>query len=240
MGFEVIPAIDLRGGRCVRLLQGDYARETLYSEEPAAMAAAWFAAGATALHVVDLDGAASGRPHNLDVLRAIRQATIATIQYGGGLRDDAAIQSAFDAGADRVVLGTALVTQPEWVERLCGSLVDRIVVGIDTRDGRVATEGWKQTTVVATEGLVARANALGVRWGLFTDIERDGMLGGPNLAALEDVVRTAKFGVLASGGVATIDDLDALRDAGAAGAIVGRALYTGQLDLRVAVRRFGQ
>jgi len=238
MGFDVIPAIDLRGGRCVRLMQGDYARETVYSDDPAATAAAWFEAGAKILHVVDLDGAATGRPENLDALRAIRQATTATIQYGGGLRDDAAVQSALDAGADRVVLGTALVTRPEWVERLCASLADRVVVGIDTRDGRVATEGWKETTPVATKKLVEQANAFGVRWGLFTDIDRDGTLRGPNLDALKDVVRAAKFGVLASGGVATMDNLDALREAGAAGAIVGRALYTGQLDLRAAVARF--
>ena len=238
MGFDVIPAIDLRGGRCVRLMQGDYARETVYSEDPAATAAAWAKAGAGVVHVVDLDGAASGRPENLDALRAIRGGTDATIQFGGGLRDDDSVQAALNAGADRVVLGTALVTRPEWVERLCASLAERIVVGIDTRDGHVATDGWKETTAIATKSLVEQANAFGVRWGLFTDIERDGMLAGPNLAALEDVVRAAKFGVLASGGVATIEDLEALRDAGAAGAIVGRAIYTGQLDLRAAVRRF--
>src|SRR5438132_2451662 len=119
MGFEVVPAIDLRGGRCVRLLQGDYARETVYSDDPASTAAAWADAGAGTLHVVDLDGAAAGRPLNLDALRAIRGATTATIEYGGGLRDDDAVHAALDAGADRVVLGTALVTRPDWVERLC-------------------------------------------------------------------------------------------------------------------------
>ena len=146
MGFEVIPAIDLRGGRCVRLMQGDYARETVYSDDPAATAAAWAEAGAASLHVVDLDGAAAGRPENLEALAAIRRATPATIEYGGGLRDDAAVQAALDAGADRVVLGSALVNDPEWVERLCESLADRVVVGIDTRDGRIATEGWKATS----------------------------------------------------------------------------------------------
>lgn len=240
MGFDVIPAIDLRGGRCVRLRQGDYARETVYSEDPATTAAAWVEAGANVLHVVDLDGAAAGRPANLDALAAIRQATTATIQYGGGLRDDEAVRAALDAGADRVVLGTALVTRPEWVERLCASLADRLVVGIDSRAGQVATDGWRATTGVSTETLVAQANALGVRWGLFTDIERDGMLGGPNVGALKAVVGAAAFAVLASGGISTLDDLDAVREAGAAGAIVGTALYTGQLDLRSAVERFGR
>jgi len=240
MGFDVIPAIDLRGGRCVRLRQGDYARETVYSDDPVATAAAWVEAGANVLHVVDLDGAAAGRPANLDALAAICQATTATIQYGGGLRDDEAVQAALDAGADRVVLGTALVTRPEWVERLCASLADRLVVGIDSRGGQVATDGWRATTGVSPETLVAQANALGVRWGVFTDIERDGTLGGPNVVALQAVVRAAAFGVLASGGIATLDDLDAVHEAGAAGAIVGTALYTGQLDLRSAVARFGR
>jgi phosphoribosylformimino-5-aminoimidazole carboxamide ribotide isomerase len=240
MGFDVIPAIDLRGGRCVRLMQGDYARETVYSDDPAAMAVAWTEAGARVLHVVDLDGAAAGRPANLDALRAIRRATSATIQFGGGLRDDEAVEDALDAGADRVVLGTALVARPEWVERLSSTFADRLVVGIDARDGQVATEGWTATTRVTTADLIQRANALGFRWGLFTDIARDGMLDGPNIAALEEVIRAAAFGVLASGGVSTIDDLEAVRATGAAGAIVGTAIYTGQIDLRAALARFGR
>ena len=238
MGFEVIPAIDLRGGRCVRLMQGDYARETVYSDDPAATATAWADAGAASLHVVDLDGAAAGRPENLEVLAAIRRATPATIEYGGGLRDDAAVQAALNAGADRVVLGSALVNDPQWVERLCESLADRVVVGIDTRDGRIATEGWKATSDRSTEDLVAQANALGVEWGLFTDIARDGTLEGPNVVALRAVVAAARFRVLASGGMSSIDDLDAAQQAGAAGAILGRALYTGRIDLRAAVARF--
>jgi phosphoribosylformimino-5-aminoimidazole carboxamide ribotide isomerase len=238
MGFDVIPAIDLRGGRCVRLQQGDYARETVYSNDPAVMAATWTEAGASVLHVVDLDGAAAGRPANLNALRAIRKATAATIQYGGGLRDDDAVHAALDAGADRVVLGTALVTRLDWVERLCATLGDRVVVGIDTRAGRMATDGWTATSGLSTESLVSEANALGVRWGLFTDIERDGMLEGPNVSALREVVRAARFAVLASGGIATPTDLDAARDAGAAGAIVGTALYTGKLDLPAAVARY--
>src|SRR5579871_1135856 len=140
MGFQLIPAIDLRGGRCVRLLQGDYARETVFSADPAEVAARWTAAGAQTIHVVDLDGAASGRPSNLAALRAIRDATAATLQFGGGLRDDAAIDDALAAGADRVVLGTALITRPDWVERLCAQSAERILVGIDARDGRVATD----------------------------------------------------------------------------------------------------
>ena len=238
MGFDVIPAIDLRAGRCVRLTQGDYAREAVYSDDPAGTAIRWAEAGAVVLHVVDLDGAASGGPVNLEALRAIRRATEATIEFGGGLRDDEAVQAALEAGADRVVLGTALVSRPDWVERLCASMPERVVVGIDTRDGRFAIEGWTSTSGVTTQELVRRANQLGVRWALFTDIARDGTLEGPNLGALKDVVRAAEFGVLASGGISSMEDLEATRDSGAVGAIVGRALYTGHIDLQAAVARF--
>jgi phosphoribosylformimino-5-aminoimidazole carboxamide ribotide isomerase len=238
MGFDVIPAIDLRGGRCVRLQQGDYARETVYSDDPSEIASTWMKAGANVIHVVDLDGAAAGHPTNLEALRAIRRATRATVQYGGGVRDDDAIRAVLDAGADRVVLGTALVAKPEWIGRLCSTMADRVVVGIDTRAGRMATDGWMTTSGLSTEAVVVQANELGVRWGLFTDIERDGMLGGPNVPALTEVVRAAKFAVLASGGISSLSDLDAVRDAGAAGAIVGTALYSGKLDLPVAVARF--
>ncbi len=237
MGFDVIPAIDLRAGKCVRLVQGDFARETIYDDDPAAVAEAWTAAGAAVIHVVDLDGARSGRPANLGALRDIRAATRATLQFGGGLRDDAAIEDALHAGADRVVLGTALLTRPQWVVELRRRLGDGLVVGIDARDGRIATEGWTRTSAVATDDLVDRANALGVRWGLYTDIGRDGILQGPNVGTLAEIVERASFAVLASGGVASIDDLVAIRTIGAAGAIVGRALYTGQIKLEDAISR---
>jgi phosphoribosylformimino-5-aminoimidazole carboxamide ribotide isomerase len=236
MGFEVIPSIDLRAGKCVRLAQGDFARETIFGDDPAAAAGAWAAAGARVIHVVDLDGAREGRPANLDALRAIRAATTATLQFGGGLRTDAAVDDAVRSGADRVVLGTALITRPRWVEDLCRRLDDRVVVGIDARNGHVATEGWTSTSTVETGELVERANTLGVRWGLHTDIERDGILQGPNLVSLSRVVDQASFAVLASGGVATLEDLVAIRETRAAGAIVGRALYTGQLNLADAIQ----
>lgn len=237
MGFEVIPAIDLLNGRCVRLEQGDYARETVFSDDPAAVAARWTDAGARVIHVVDLDGAAQGRPCNLKALEAIRAATDATIEYGGGLRDEGAIQQAFQAGAECVVLGTALVRRPEWVRALCGRWPQRIVVGIDVRDGRVATDGWLETSEVPTARLVAAANAMGVRRARFTDIARDGTLQGPNLEALREVVALAEFEVIAAGGVASLEDLDAIRATGADGAIIGQALYTGAVDLRAAIAR---
>lgn len=239
MPFDVIPAIDIRGGKCVRLSQGDYARETVFSDDPAAVAAVWTAAGASIIHVVDLDGAAQGRPTNLAVLKAVRAATRSTIQFGGGLRSDESVQSALEAGADRVVLGTALVTQPDWVARLCADLPERIVVGIDAKQGRVATQGWLAASPLATEDAVRLANSMGVRRALCTDIARDGTLEGPNVVGLRQIIEAAQFEVIASGGVATLADIEAVRAIGAAAVVVGRALYTGRVDLRTALARAG-
>jgi phosphoribosylformimino-5-aminoimidazole carboxamide ribotide isomerase len=233
----VIPAIDLRGGKCVRLMRGDYAQETVFSDDPVAVATRWAAAGATTLHVVDLDGAASGAPAHLQIVAAIRRATAVTIHYGGGIRDDATIERVLGSGVDRVVLGTALISRPEWVAELCARMPEQIVLGIDARDGRVATEGWKQTSALTTAEAVQRANDIGVRRALFTDISQDGTLAGPNLAALREVVAQAQFHVIASGGVACLEDLDAIAATGAAAAILGRALYTGAIDLREAIAR---
>ncbi|HZT07090.1 MAG TPA: 1-(5-phosphoribosyl)-5-[(5-phosphoribosylamino)methylideneamino]imidazole-4-carboxamide isomerase [Chloroflexota bacterium] len=233
--FEVIPAIDILDGRCVRLAQGDFARASVFRERPEDAAVEWEASGATTIHVVDLDGAKAGEPANLQTLAAIRQATRATIQFGGGLRNDDAIAAALEAGADRVVVGTALVTDPEWVARLCQRHGERIVAGIDARDGRVAAAGWLATSALTVAQAVERAHSIGIRWALFTDIARDGMLEGPNLESLKGVVAQAPFDVIASGGVTSIDDLLAIRDTGAAAAIVGRALYAGRIDLRAAI-----
>ncbi len=233
----MIPAIDLRGGNCVRLLRGDYAQETVFSSDPVAVARRWEDAGARTLHVVDLDGAASGVPAHLEVVAAIRRATSLTIHYGGGLRDDATIDRALAAGVDRVVLGTALISRPDWVAELCQRIPEQIIVGIDARDGKVATQGWRETSDLTTEKAVERANAVGVRRALFTDISQDGTLAGPNLAALRAVVAAAKFQIIASGGVARLEDLDAIAATGATAAILGRALYTGAIDLAAAIAR---
>ncbi|MBM2811395.1 MAG: hisA 1 [Chloroflexi bacterium] len=233
--FEVIPAIDLRDGKCVRLMQGDYDRETVFSDDPAAVAARWTSAGARLIHVVDLDGAAAGRPSNLGVLRAIRAATSAVIEYGGGLRDDAAVEEAMAAGADRVVVGTALISRPEWVASLCERYGGRVVAGIDARDGRVATNGWRTDSSLTTSEVVQRANDIGLHWALFTDISRDGTLEGPNLTSLRSVVDEARFSVIASGGVARLEDIEAIKAAGARAVILGRAIYTGRVDLAEAI-----
>ena len=235
MGFQIIPAIDLRAGRCVRLAQGDFNRETGWSDDPAEVARRWTEAGAAVIHVVDLDGAAAGISANLEGLREIRSATGVTLQFGGGLRSDAAVGAAFSAGADRVVLGTALVSRPEWVAELCERYGDRVVAGIDARHGRVAIQGWVEASALRIEEVAERANRMGVRRALVTDVERDGMLQGPSLETLTAVVSRATFEVQASGGITSVDDLRAVRNAGAAAAIVGQALYTGRIDLAEAI-----
>jgi phosphoribosylformimino-5-aminoimidazole carboxamide ribotide isomerase len=239
MGIEVIPAIDVRGGKCVRLFQGDYAQETVFADDPAAVAARWTREGARTIHVVDLDGAAEGKPVNLATLRAIRAQTDATIEFGGGLRTDEAVGEAMAAGANRVVVGTALVNHPEWVAELCQRWGERIVAGIDARNGMVATAGWKDISSMTTEQIVDRAGELGLQWALFTDIGRDGTLEGPNVDALRAVVARARFRVIASGGVARTEDIATIQSTGAAAVIVGRALYTGAVSLPEALALAG-
>jgi phosphoribosylformimino-5-aminoimidazole carboxamide ribotide isomerase len=220
-------------------MRGDYAQETVFSADPVAVARQWAEAGARTLHVVDLDGAATGVPAHLEIVSAMRGVAPLTIQYGGGIRDDATVERVLGAGVDRVVLGTALIARPDWVAALCQRTPDRVVVGIDTREGRIATDGWKQTSELTTTGAVQQANAMGVRRALFTDIGQDGTLAGPNLDALQAVVAEARFEVIASGGVARLQDLDAIAATGASAAILGRALYTGAIDLREAIARAG-
>ncbi len=223
----------------MRLAQGDFARE-IWSEDPSPVAVRWTQLGAHLLHVVDLDGAAAGEPKNLETLRAMRAVTDVAIEYSGGLRTDEAVEAAFLAGATRIVLGTALVSRPEWVAELCGRYGDRIVAGIDARRGRVAVQGWLETSTLDVSEIVLRANQMGLTRAIVTDIERDGMLQGPNLDSVREVIAAASFEVVASGGMASIEDLEAAREAGAVGAIVGQALYTGRIDLAEAMARVGR
>jgi phosphoribosylformimino-5-aminoimidazole carboxamide ribotide isomerase len=232
--MEILPAIDLRGGKCVRLLQGDYDRETVFSDDPPAMARHWESLGAPRLHVVDLDGAKEGVPRNLDVVRGICSAVSVPVQLGGGMRDVAIAQQALDAGVDRVIVGTAAL-DPDAAAEFVGALGDRVVAGIDARDGFVAVRGWLDTTEVRAIDLARELFALGMRWIVHTDIASDGMLKGANIPALKEMVESVDAAVIAAGGISTIDDLRAARDAGAAAAIVGRALYTGSLDLKEAL-----
>lgn len=226
----VIPAIDLQGGRCVRLLRGDFAQETVYGDDPVEVARAWRAAGATLVHVVDLDGARSGEPIQLELVRRI--AAQAPIQLGGGLRTNEHVRNAFDAGVQRVVLGTSALDLP-FVRRLAGEYVDRLVVALDTRDGMVATEGWTEGSEWTLLDLAHALIDAGVRRFLHTDVERDGALTSPNFTSLEALLRLG-VPVIASGGVATLDHLRTLTEIGAEAVIVGRALYEGAFTLEEA------
>ena len=235
----LFPAIDLKGGACVRLVRGEMASATVFNDDPAAQARAFAAMGFSWLHVVDLDGAFAGKSVNGDAVRAIRAAIDLRIQLGGGIRDRAAIDYWLDLGIDRVVLGTAALRDPELVRNAARDFPGRIVVGIDARDGRVAVEGWAETSAVGAVELGRRFADAGVAAIVHTDIARDGALTGIDAAAIADFARRVGVSVIASGGVASIADIAALADHardGIAGAICGRALYDGRLDAQAALR----
>jgi len=230
----IYPAIDLRGGRCVRLVEGDFARETVYGDDPVAMARRWEAAGARWLHVVDLDGARAGAPVQADVVARICRAVGMSVQMGGGLRDEAAVRSVLDAGAARAILGTVAVRDPALCEHLCRTFPGRIVVGIDARDGMARVSGWEEGSTVTATDLARTVAARGAAAIVYTDIGRDGTERGPNVDETAAVARAAGIPVIASGGVGTLADVRAVaaRAAdGIEGVIIGRALYTGAVTL---------
>ncbi len=241
--MEVIPAIDLLEGRCVRLYQGDYEQAQTFDENPVAVARQWAEQGATRLHLVDLDGAKAGRPVNLQAIEAIVRAVDLPIQVGGGLRDRASAVALFNLGVQRVILGTVAVEQPELVRALCQEFPGQIVAGIDARNGLVATRGWLETSTVLAIDLAQQMASAGIATIIYTDIHRDGTLQGPNLEALRELASSVEVPVIASGGMSSVTDLLsllALAPLGVTGAIVGRALYTGDILLKEALRAVGQ
>jgi phosphoribosylformimino-5-aminoimidazole carboxamide ribotide isomerase len=229
--IEVIPGIDLRGGKCVRLLHGDFARETVFADDPAAMARRWQAEGAPRLHVVDLEGSRDGEARNIEAIAAILRAVSIPVQVAGGIRDEEGALRLLDLGATRVVIGTAAVRDPELVARLAARDPEAVVVALDARDGVVRTDGWTASAGVGVGELARRMTALGVRRFLYTDIGRDGALTGPNVEAYRALCARTDAAVQASGGVARREDIAALTGTGVEGVIVGRALYTGDLRL---------
>jgi len=241
--MDVIPAIDLLGGRCVRLYQGDYDQVQTYGENPVEVARQWQEQGATYLHVVDLDGAKAGHPVNLAAIEAIARAVEVPVQVGGGLRDRASVASLLNLGVRRIILGTIAVEQPELVTQLCQKFPDQIVVGIDARAGKVATRGWIETSEVLATELAQRMAIAGVAAIIYTDIYRDGTMQGPNLEALRELAAAIAIPIIASGGVSSVRDLLSLlslEPLGVTGAIVGKALYTGEVSLKEAIRAVGQ
>jgi phosphoribosylformimino-5-aminoimidazole carboxamide ribotide isomerase len=235
----VIPAIDIKGGRCVRLLQGRMDAETVFSDDPAAMALRWEAQGAGMLHVVDLDGAVGKTPRNLDTIKAILAAVRIPVQVGGGIRSLETLNMYAEMGVGRMVIGTEAIRNPEMVRSACRAFPGAIVVGIDAKDGLVAIEGWTETTSQTAVELARRFEDAGVSAINFTDIRRDGMQTGPNLEETRRLADAIRIPVIASGGVSSVDDIRRLLPlgpSGVAGVITGRALYSGALDLKEAIR----
>ena len=233
--MTIWPAIDLRGGMCVRLQQGDYGRETVFGDDPAQMARHWIDLGGECLHLVDLDGARDGRPTNLESIRRIRAAVEVPLELGGGIRNEATIRTLVDAGIDRLVVGTKAIKEPDWFRAMCRQFPGRLVLGLDARDGRVATDGWLETSSVEATSLAEQFAGEPIAAIVYTDIATDGMLAGPNLQALSEMRRATDLPLVASGGVTTVHDVSRLAAAEMDGAIVGRALYEGQLDLAAAL-----
>lgn len=240
--MEVIPAIDLLNGKCVRLYQGDYARSQVFNDNPVEVARQWVEQGATRLHVVDLDGAKQGKPVNLAAIEAIVKAIAIPVQVGGGLREKTSVAQLLDLGVQRTILGTVAVEQPELVTELCQEFPQQIVVGIDARQGMVATRGWLETSEVRATELAQRMAQQGAAAIIYTDIHRDGTMSGPNLEALKELALAIAIPVIASGGVSSLTDLLSLlslESLGVTGAIVGKAIYTGDVDLKEAVQAVG-
>ena len=234
----IFPAIDIRGGKCVRLTKGDFSQETVFSDRPEEMAKKWEAQGARYLHVVDLDGALAGKPVNLAAIKAIIKAVSIPIELGGGIRTMENIEMLLALGVERVILGSVAVREPELVREACTKFGERIVVGIDAKDGIVAVDGWGVSGDVQAPVLAKQMAAAGVRHIIYTDISRDGMLSGVNVEATADLARAAGIQVIASGGVSCLEDIrqvKAAASAGIEGVIVGKAIYTGALDLPAAL-----
>lgn len=228
----ILPAIDIRGGQCVRLRQGDFQQETVFGADPAAMARRWVQDGARFLHLVDLDGAKEGRPVNGPSVQEIVKTAGVPCQLGGGIRSEADISQALSWGVVRVVIGTRALDDPGWVERMSERFPDKIVLGIDARRGKVATEGWLKTSEQSALELARRFIGWPLAALVYTDISRDGMLEGPNLDALAEMAAAVPISVIASGGVSSADDVRRLAGLGLAGCIIGRALYEGRIDLK--------
>jgi phosphoribosylformimino-5-aminoimidazole carboxamide ribotide isomerase len=238
--IEIIPAIDLKQGRCVRLYQGDYAAETVFSEEPAEVALQWQALGAPRLHVVDLDGAISGELHNLDIITEIAKLILIPTQLGGGIRHLGTVEQVLKIGIDRVILGTAAAEDTELITRACQKFRDSVVVAIDARDGLVATRGWQRQTELPAVELARTMVKLGVRRFLYTDINRDGTLTEPNFTAIAELVDAVRQPVIAAGGISSVTHIKMLKQLGVEGAIIGKALYTGDIDLKQAIDDINQ
>ncbi|MGI6777982.1 MAG: 1-(5-phosphoribosyl)-5-[(5-phosphoribosylamino)methylideneamino]imidazole-4-carboxamide isomerase [Acetivibrionales bacterium] len=232
----IYPAIDLKDGKCVRLLQGKFDDMTVYSDNPVEMAYKWEDMGAEYLHLVDLDGARSGVSRNIDIISSITAAVRMPVQMGGGIRSMEMIEKILDSGVQRAILGTSAVRQPELVKDALARYGERIVIGIDARNGQVAIEGWEQTSAFNAIDFAMKMEDMGAKTIIYTDISRDGMLYGPNLDEMVKMADAVDIDIIASGGVGCLEDISNLKKTGVSGVIIGKALYTGRIDLKEALK----
>lgn len=235
--MELLPAIDIRGGRCVRLRQGDYGQETIYGDDPVAMAQRWVEEGADWLHLVDLDGAKAGRPINTEVIRRLVAAVSVPCELGGGLRSEEGLEAALELGVQRAIVGTQAVKDPDWFAAMVARFPNQLVLGLDARAGKVATAGWLDQSEVAATDLAGRFRDLPLAAIVYTDIARDGMLTGPNVDATCELQQATPHLVIASGGIAVEEDVITLAHRGIRACILGRSLYEGTLHLPSLVSR---
>ncbi|MDD4569487.1 MAG: 1-(5-phosphoribosyl)-5-[(5-phosphoribosylamino)methylideneamino]imidazole-4-carboxamide isomerase [Tepidanaerobacteraceae bacterium] len=240
--MNIYPAIDIRGGRCVRLIQGDFSQETVYLEDPTVAAKQWQNQGAKWIHVVDLDGAKSGISGNIDVIKKICETVNVNIQVGGGIRDANTVSNYMNSGIDRIIFGSSAVKDITLVKDTIYKYgTDKVAVGVDTRQNEIAIHGWTKASGILIEEMLNKLKVIGVKTIIFTDISRDGMMKGPNVSGIEKVLNFADFSVIASGGISSMEDLKQLaqyEENGLDGAIIGKALYNGALDLKAVLERF--
>ncbi len=237
--LQIWPAIDLCGGRCVRLIQGDYQQETVYGQDPVAMAHRWESEGADFLHIVDLDAARSGEPLNRTAIQSIASATQLTLQVGGGIRDEAGIKTLIDAGVSRLVVGTQAIKKPDWFRTMCEKYPNKLVLGVDARNGFVATDGWLDVSQVTAAAIVTDFREVPLAAIVFTDIATDGMLSGPNIESLKKLREFVTAPLIASGGIHSVEDIRNLARVPVDGCIVGKAFYEGHLSLEDALAAAG-
>ena len=233
--MEVIPAIDLRAGKCVRLYQGDYDQQTIFDEDPAAVALRWKSQGARWLHIVDLDGAATGKPRNVAVVEKIVKESGLLVELGGGIRQEDIAEELLHKGVSRIILGTSAIENPRLLKKLCQRFGDAIVVSLDARDGRIAICGWRKGTTIEVLKLGKKMARLGVNCLIYTDIKRDGTLTEPNFDVVRELVSRLNVPIIVAGGISKLEHLRRLKQLGVEGAIIGKALYTGDVDLEEAI-----
>ena len=237
--MEIIPAVDIRSGKCVRLYQGDYNQQTVFDENPVTVALTWYSQGARWLHIVDLDGAAAGEPKNMKVVVEIIKESGLIIELGGGIRQEEMAEKLLRQGVSRIILGTAAIENRELVKKLCHQFGEAIAVSLDTRDGKIAIHGWRKNTVFEVLQLSREMIDAGVRRFIYTDIKKDGTLTEPNFDMISRLLAETNVPVIAAGGVSRLEHLRSLKELGVEGAIIGKALYTGDIDLGEAIINFG-